>query len=129
MLGQADAARSREVLAAEDRRFTAMLQADTAALGLLLSPDLTYIHSTGRVDTRQRLLQSLGAGTLQYASIAPEERTVRLYDNMALEVGRSAMRAGAPNRLQAFRIRYLAIYRNQAGSWLLVAWQSTRLPE
>jgi hypothetical protein len=129
LLGQADGALAREVLAAADRRFAAMLRADTAALGPLLAPDLTYVHTTGRVDSKQSFLQLLGAGTLRYASIDPEERTVRLYDNTAVELGRSAMRAGPPDRLQAFRIRYLAVYRHHEGAWRLVAWQSTRLPE
>ena len=125
---QADSASLRQVLAAEDRRFAAMMQADTAALAHLLAPDLTYTHTDGAQNTRAELLQLVGSGALRYASIAPEAREVRVVGSGAVVTGRSAMRIEASGQGHAFRIRYLAIYRRGARGWELIAWQSTGLP-
>src|SRR3989449_3327663 len=125
---QIDSAAIRQVLATEDRRFAAMARADTSALASLLAPDLTYTHTDGAQNTRAELLQLLGSGTLRYASIAPEAHEVRVVGSSAVVTGRSAMRVEASGQVQAFRIRYLAVYRRGARGWELIAWQSTRLP-
>jgi ketosteroid isomerase-like protein len=125
---QADSGSLRQVLATEDRRFAAMVEADTGALAHLLGPDLTYTHTDGAQNTRAELLQLIGSGALRYASISPEAREVRVVGSSAVVTGRSAMRVGANGQLHAFRIRYLAVYRHGARGWELIAWQSTRLP-
>ncbi len=125
---QIDTASIRQVLATEDRRFAAMVHADTSALASLLAPDLTYTHTDGAQNTGAELLQLLGSGTLRYASIAPEAREVRVLGSSAVVTGRSAMRVSADGHVRAFGIRYLAVYRRSAGGWELIAWQSTRLP-
>ncbi len=92
---QVDSASIRQVLAIEDRRFAAMVHADTGALTLLLAPNLTYAHTDGVQNTRAEFLQLLGSGTLRCASIAPEAREVRVLGSSAVVTGRSAMRVEA----------------------------------
>ena len=125
---QADSASRRQVLIAEDRRFAAMMRADTAALTHFLAPDLTYTHTDGVQNTRAELLQLVGSGALRYVSIAPEAREVRVVGSSAVVSGRSAMRVEADGQPHAFRIRYLAVYRHDTRGWELLAWQATRLP-
>jgi hypothetical protein len=118
------------VLAAEDRRFAAMVRADTAALRVMLADDLTYTHTTGDKQDRTALLRSLASGELRYKSIAPTERTVRFVGADAAVVGgRSSMQVESVGRLHRFSIRYLAVYQRAGAAWQLVAWESTRLPE
>jgi len=126
--GQADSVSVRQILAAEDRRFAAMVRADTGALAHLLAPDLTYTHTDGTQNTRAELLHIVGSGVLRYASITPEAREVRVVGSSAVVTGRSAMRVEAGGQARAFGIRYLAVYRRGARGWELIAWQSTRLP-
>ena len=125
---QTDPAIARVVLEREDQRFAAMVRADTGALRGLLSDDLSYTHTSGRQDTKSELLRSLASAALRYESITPEGRGVRFEGGLALVVGRSTMRAGAPGSIQTFVIRYLAVYTKRDGSWRLLAWQATRLP-
>ena len=42
-----------EVLRADDRRFEAMRTADWAALDGALADDLTYVHSTARLESKE----------------------------------------------------------------------------
>jgi ketosteroid isomerase-like protein len=117
------------VLAAEDRRFAAMIHADTAALHLLLADDLAYTHTTGSKQDKTAFLRSLGSGELRYTTIDPTERAVRLIGgDGAVVVGRSNIRVEAGGQLRVLTIRYLAVYRREANRWQLLAWQSTLLP-
>src|SRR5437870_1122253 len=111
---QVDSASVRQVLATEDRRFAAMVRADTGALEQLLATDLTYTHTDGVQNTRQEFLQIVGTGVLRYVSITPEAREVRVFASSAIVTGRSAMRVESGGQTHAFRIRYLAVYHRGA---------------
>ena len=118
------------VLAAEDHRFAAMLRADTSALGNLLSDTLAYTHTTGTKQDKPAFLHSLGSGDLHYLTIEPTERVVRFVGTgAAIVVGRSRMRVETAGGVQAFGIRYLAVYSRRAKEWQLLAWESTRVPD
>src|SRR5437879_12999481 len=86
---QVDSASIRQVLAAEDRRFGAMVHADTSALGQLLATDLTYTHTDGAQHTRAALLRIVGTAACRYASIAPEAPEVRVMGSGAIVTAES----------------------------------------
>src|SRR5437879_12051078 len=87
---QVDSASIRQVLAAEDRRFGAMVPAYTSALEQLLATDLTYTHTDGAQNTRAEFLQIAGTGAVRSASIATEARTVRVLGGRSIATGQSA---------------------------------------
>ena len=125
----AGAAAGEGVLAAEDARFTAMVKADAQALRGWLAEDLEYVHTTGEVDNRERLIESITSGDRRYLAIEPLERRVAMTgEDSALVQGLADVQVMAGPRRLEFRIRYLAVYGLQDGSWRLRAWQSLRLP-
>ena len=117
------------VRAVEQRRFEAMTSGDLRALDTLLADDLTYTHTTGKVDTKASLLEDLRAGRLVYDSIAPAETHVHVFGNAATVAGMARMKVRANGEARRFGIRFTETYVNRRGRWQLVAWQSTRLPE
>jgi hypothetical protein len=46
---------SREVLAAENARFAALDRSDGPALQKILGDDHTYVHASGKIDTKQSI--------------------------------------------------------------------------
>ena len=119
-----------EVLRVENARIEAILHADTAALERLLSDDLTYTHSTGRVDSKTSFIRSIQSGDLTYVAIQPDELRVRVYGDAAVLTGRSAMKVKSPrlqNQTLDLDVRFLIVYAKQDGHWRQVAWQSTRI--
>jgi hypothetical protein len=125
----ADSTDSAALLAAEDARFSAMVAADPAALGRLLAEDLSYVHSTGRVVSREQMIDEIQAGKLRYRALAPSERNVTLVGPDAAFVrGLARIEVSADAKPVEFQARYLAIYVRDAGAWKLRAWQSLRLP-
>jgi hypothetical protein len=112
---------------AERQRFEAMTNQDVAALDTLLDDELEYVHSGGNLESRQQFIDAIRKRTLVYESIAPSEVRVRVYDGLALAMGRSAMRVRTATGVASFDIRFTEVYVRREGHWLLTAWESTRL--
>ena|SRR5437867_2093517 len=119
----------RGILAAEDSRFAAMVGADTAALRHALADELRYIHSSGRIDTKQQYVASIASGVLHYHEFAAKERRVRLLGvRDAVVIGTAHTRVESSGQLLDADVRYTAVYERMSGHWRLVAWQTTRVP-
>jgi len=118
------------ILAAEDARFAAMVAADPVEMHRWLAPDLEYVHSTGEVENRDQLINSIVSGGRRYVAIEPGERHVSfLGDGAAIVRGPANVRVAAGAAPVDFQIRYLAVYVFVDGVWQLHAWQSLRLPD
>jgi ketosteroid isomerase-like protein len=115
-----------EVRAAEARRFAAMVRADVTELGSLLADDLTYVHSTGKVEDRAAFLAGISAGAFDYEMIEPAGAEVRLHGDVAIATGRADVRVVAGGDRIETPLRYTAVYVKRDGRWLLSSWQSTR---
>jgi Domain of unknown function (DUF4440) len=118
-----------EVLAADDQRFEAMRKENWPALEAALADELTYVHSTARLESKAEHVGNLRAGKPHYRGIAPRDRTVRVRGDVGLVNGVSAMHVENAGTEQRFTVRYLAVYARSEGAWRLIAWQSTRVPD
>jgi len=114
----------------EAERFEAQQKANVGALDRLLAPDLTYAHSTGKLDTKASFIESISSGALRYLSIAPpEDQRIRVYDAAAIVTGHCRMTVGSAGQEQKIHLRYTDVWVRKAGTWQMVAWQSSRLAE
>jgi ketosteroid isomerase-like protein len=118
-----------DVLRADDRRFEAMRRSDWAALDAALADDLTYVHSTARLESKDEHIANLRAGKPHYRGIAPRERRVRVREGVGVVNGVSEMHVENAGKEQRFTVRYLAVYAKSGEAWRLIAWQSTRVPD
>ena len=118
-----------DVLSADDRRFEAMRKGDWAALNLALADDLTYVHSTARLETKAEHIANLRGGKPHYRGIAPRERKARVHGGVGVVNGVSEMHVERDGKEQRFTVRYLAVYAKTGNSWQMIAWQSTKVPD
>jgi Domain of unknown function (DUF4440)/Domain of unknown function (DUF6265) len=117
------------VLAAEDARFAAMVRGDAEALHRWLAGELSYVHSTGEIENREQLIDSITSGRRRFDAVEPTERRVIFSGSgAALVQGLARFRVAAGATPLAFEARYLAAYGLRDGDWKLLAWQSLRLP-
>jgi ketosteroid isomerase-like protein len=124
-----DAEAAAEVLKADDRRFEAMLKGDWAGLDAALANDLTYVHSTARLESKAEHVANLRAGRPHYRGIAPRERHARVHGGIGVVNGVSEMHVENAGKEQHFTVRYLAVYAKSGEQWRMIAWQSTRQPD
>ena len=80
-----------EVLETQARRFRAMIGVDLEALESILSDDLTYTHTSGRMETKEEFVSSLVSQSIIYQSIMPTDIRIRVYNDTAVVTAISAI--------------------------------------
>jgi ketosteroid isomerase-like protein len=118
-----------DVLRADDNRFEAMRKGDWDALDGALADDLTYVHSTARLESKAEHNGNLRAGKPHYRGIAPRDRKARVHGGIGVVNGVSEMHVENAGKEQRFTVRYLAVYAKSGDAWRMIAWQSTRQPD
>ena len=96
---------------------------------VLRADDLTYVHSTARLESKAEHVANLRAGKPHYRGIAPRERRARVLGDVGIVNGVSEMHVERDGTEQRFTVRYLAVHAMAGEHWRLVAWQSTRQPD
>ena len=115
--------------AVDDARVAAMLKPSKATLDTVLSDDLRYAHSNGKVDTKASLTASLLGGEAKYVSYKYSERSFKFpAPDVALMAGRLEVQAVVDGVSMTTGISYLAVWRLEQGQWKFLAWQSCKIP-
>jgi len=118
----------RAVLAAEDRRYRAMQDADLATLTELCADELSYAHSSGIRDTRSEYLEKLRSGYYVYRRIDHPVERVEVLGDTAIVVGRMTADVEVQGRPKTIDNLALAVWTRASGSWQLLAYAPTSLP-
>jgi hypothetical protein len=114
-------------LRADKARLAAMMAGDGEALGRLMSDQLRFVHSDGRVESKSDYVKNLIAGDTEYADAKTSElETTQVSPDVVVVIGAQQMRKRLGPTWSEIKLRYLAVWRNENGQWRMVAWQSAR---
>jgi ketosteroid isomerase-like protein len=123
-------ARVEEVLAAEERFFNALLEADGEALRAVLTPDFVLIDvMTGSEIAGPALVDVVGSGQLRFEAIERLDSRVRRYGSAAVVTGRTRMRGRFGGEPFGAHSRYTHVYVRDEGRWRLASAQGTPVAE
>ncbi len=122
-------ANGQKIIELDRRRMSAMAAKDIAALNALLSDDLVYTHSSGRLDTKQSLIGSMQSGATVYSAVDPSGVKAQDFGECVVLTGAARIAVASAGKPNAFSVRFTDVYVNRGGQWQMVAWQSTRLPD
>lgn len=115
------------VLRADQARLSAMMAGDGATLNKLMSDDLSFVHSDGRVETKREYVKNMLAGDTAYADAKTSDlQTKQIAPDVVILIGAQDMRKKLGPTWSEIKLKFLAVWRNEAGTWRLVAWQSMR---
>lgn len=117
------------IIALDKERMQAMADKDIAKLNDLLCNELIYTHSSARLDTKQSLIGAMQSGATVYTAVEPSDVQAQDLGDAVVLTGVAQISVeinGAPNQ---FGVRFTDVYQNQGGTWRMVTWQSTKLPE
>jgi ketosteroid isomerase-like protein len=116
-----------EVLMIDDRRTDALRRGDPAPLREIYADDYTLVTPAGIVRGKAEQIGELETGALHYRSIEVVERTVRVYDDVAIVLSRDkydiVLRGDAPGG----DLRFTRVYKKFGDSWRLIATHGTRI--
>ena len=118
-----------DILALENRRYTAMVAADKAALNELLADDLIYTHSNAVIDTKQSYIDGILSGRWAYAKAERPEETISVFGDCARVTGHVRLTLkNADGTTRQVNGRFLNLWLKRGGQWQMAAWQSTPIP-
>lgn len=114
-------------LKADQARIGAMVAGNPTALANLMSEQLRFVHSDGRVESKADYVKNLMVGDTAYADATTSDvETMQITPEVVVVIGTQKMRKRLGGEWSSVSLRYLAVYRNEVGAWRLVAWQSAR---
>lgn len=116
------------VATAHDKRIAATIAGDPAALGALMTDDLSYTHSSGVTESKAEFLTGLKSGKYLYREITPRERRIRVHGDSAIVSGPAHIVIEPGGKRTEIDLYFSEVYVKQGGRWLMALWQSTRLP-
>ena len=118
----------RAVLAAEDRRYKAMQDADLTILDALCADELSYAHSSGARDTKDQYLEKVRSGYYVYRRIDHPVERVEVLGDTAIVVGRMTADLTVQGTPKTIDNLALAVWTRASGDWRLLAYAPTSLP-
>ncbi len=118
-----------KIIALDKERMQAMADKDVAKLNNLICKDLVYTHSSARLDTKESLIGAMESGATVYTSVEPSEVEAQDLGDVVVLTGAAQISVVSSGKPNSFGVRFTDVYQNQNGTWRMVAWQSTKLPE
>ena len=113
------------VLAAVEAWRKAMIAADKSALEKLTTAELSYGHSSGRLENKAEFIEGITSGKSSFSTIELTEQTVNVVDKIAIV--RHLFNATRPKHGDKVKLYNLTIWLQQQDQWKLVARQAAKL--
>ena len=103
----------------------AMITGDKAALEKLSAAELSYGHSSGRIENKDEFVEALVSGKSGFSAIELTDQTVNIVDNLALvrHVFSGKRKADGSN----MKLAILTVWLERQGAWKLLARQAAKL--
>lgn len=115
------------VLRADAARLAAMGKTDGAALAKILSDEIVFIHSDGRSESKADYLKNLTAGDTAYSDLKTTDVNARqIAADVIVLTGAQEMKKKLGPAWSELKLRFISVWRNESGTWRMVAWQSMR---
>jgi ketosteroid isomerase-like protein len=107
----------------------ALIDPDNATLAKLTFKELTYGHSTGRVENQKEFIESLVSGKSDFISIEVTNQTIKLVGNTAIvhhSLFGQTVDNGNPGTAKLY---VMYTWQKQNGKWKLLVRQAVKQPQ
>jgi len=103
----------------------AMVAGDRSALDKLTAAELSYGHSSARLENKSEVVEALASGKSGFAAIELSDQTVNVIDNVALVRHRFVgTRRSEGDKL---KLMVLTVWLRRQEQWKLLARQATKV--
>ena len=116
----------KEVAARVEALRLAMISGDKASLENLTADDLSYGHSSGKIEDKASFVASVSGGS-NFRSISLTEQTVKIVDNTAMVRHKLFGETGTIEKPGTTNLSVLLVWQKQKGQWKLLARHATKI--
>jgi ketosteroid isomerase-like protein len=123
----APATAEKDVAQAVDHLTQAMLHKDIPELQKLTATNLSYGHSSGKVQDKAAFIADIETGKSAFKTLEMQKQTITLSGDTALVRNHFSAQALNGTEVVPTEIENLQIWQKQHGKWLLVGRQAFRI--
>jgi hypothetical protein len=106
----------------------AMIDADKAELDNYTSDNLSYGHSSGRVEDKHTFVENIVNGKSDFVTIDLAEQTVTISTNVALVRHIFSATTNDSGNAGSVKLKVLLVWQQEKGHWKLLARQAVKIP-
>jgi len=117
-----------EVEAAVKALTALMVTPDSVALNKLILNDLSYGHSSGKVQTKQEFMHSLLSGESDFVKIDLTDQTVIVQNKTALVRHMLNAKTNDKNVPGTVKLQILLVWSKEKAGWKLLGRQAVKVP-
>jgi ketosteroid isomerase-like protein len=117
----------KEVAAAVEQLRDAMVNPDKTVLEKLTAEKLSYGHSSGQIDDKNKFIEKLVSGASDFVSISLTEQTISISEKVAIVRHILTAKTNDGGKPGDVHIRVLLIWQKQKGDWKLLARQAVKI--
>jgi len=117
----------KQVTAAVEKMRLAMISGDRAALENVAAADLSYGHSSGKVEDKATFVESIVSGKSDFVSIDLNEQTIKVTGKTAVVRHKLSAQTNDSGNPGTVNIGILLVFQKQHGNWKLLARQAYKL--
>ena len=118
----------KEVEARVNELRLALIDPTVAKLGEISSMDLSYGHSSGKMENQAQFIEALVSGTSDFASASFENQTIQVKNNLAIVRHNLVADVLDGGKANSIKIGVMLVWQKEKGSWKLLARQAYKLP-
>ncbi|MFT3936448.1 MAG: nuclear transport factor 2 family protein [Chitinophagaceae bacterium] len=105
----------------------AMVDPTKEALTKLTSPDLSYGHSSGKVQNQAEFIDALVSGASDFLNIDLTEQTIKVVGDVAMVRHVLSAKTSDNGKPNTAHIAILLVWKKQGKEWLLLARQAVKI--
>lgn len=127
--GQQPAPAADEILKREQQRIEYLTTGKLDEAAAMMSPAMTYTHSSGAMDAKDKLMADLRSKQVVYTALKHADVQVRFpTPDVAIMTGISDVSVTVGGKPLEVPLRFTIVYVKKNGQWLMELWHSTRRP-
>jgi len=103
------------------------VKADTVQLKNIALPELSYGHSSGKLQNRTEFISSFATGASVFVTLEFTEQTIKVVGNTAIVRHILSAKTNDSGKPGAVHLSILLIWQKQHGDWKLLARQAVKV--
>jgi len=118
----------KDVAASVEFMRKAMVDGDRANLTKLAAEDLSYGHSSGKIQDKKEFVEAIASGASDFVTIDLTDQTIKVVGKTAIVRHKLSAQTNDGGKPGSTVLGIMLVFQKQKGEWKLLARQAYKLP-